>query len=298
MRALIAIAFVCCISLAAALEPPIPSGGKGVQKQDGKTSESAKNSPEKQRGTATDPIFIKSLPGEEREADARHKEYEHHEKPTIERLTGWGTLALAIFTFLLFAFTAALWWVTLQLSRDAKKVSERQAKETKDSLDVSRQAANAATKAVEHSEKELRAYIFVAPEGAAGLDKDGCFFATFSFVNYGKTPATKVRCTMLSNLYEFPLTSELETIVHSADASNAPLGAGDGGKQFPTFPHPLKDVEQEAILAGTAALYFWGEVAYLDIFGKQQATQFRMYCVGDDFERGHLAFHAQGNGHT
>lgn len=298
MRAAIAMVLACWMGLAAAAsEPPPKSARNDVQKQDAQPDEAASNRAQQAQGTASNPIFVKSLTSPESEAETRHKHYEHQEKPTLERLMGWGTGALAVFTLLLFIFTAGLWWVTLQLGRDAKKAGERQASETNASLAITKTAADAAVRAVELSEKHIRSYVFVSLDSAA-IDANNCFFATLSAKNYGKTPATDVRCVSFGNLWQFPLDVELEPAVHLPGASKTSLGAGDGIKMFPTLHRPLKETEEAAIRAGQAAIYIWGEVVYLDVFNNKQSTQFRMYCTGDDFDRGHFAFHPEGNGHT
>jgi hypothetical protein len=120
MRALIAIALACWVSLAGASQPPIKGAGENVQKQDAKAEQAAENRARETQGTASNPVFVKSLPSPESEADARHKQYEHQEKPTLDRWLTGGTVALAVFTFLLFCFTAALWYVTYRLSKDAR----------------------------------------------------------------------------------------------------------------------------------------------------------------------------------
>ena len=188
-------AVLCCAlalvgSAAAALQPPAPSNGKHTQEPNASASKPASQSATEQRGTASSPLFIQSLSGPEREADAAHKKYEHHEKPTLDRWLTYSTVALALFTLLLFGFTAALWWVTLKLGRQAKADSERQATETQQSLAISKAASNAAV-------MSLRPWLSCKVEsfGPLSFDAKGDAVFRFRFVikNVGKTPAMSVQ---------------------------------------------------------------------------------------------------------
>lgn len=181
MRLLIAIAFVCCTGSAYS-QLPSPSGVQGTQQQNAKSTQPAQDAASEQRGTERRPLFIKSLPSPDSEAEARHKEYEHHEKPMLERFMGWGTLALSIFTFILFVFTGLLWWVTLQLSKDAKRSGEAQSGKMEASIrEASRaatamenlavSAANNATITHEMYKKQMRAYIAVETGGGVYQDE-------------------------------------------------------------------------------------------------------------------------------
>jgi hypothetical protein len=284
-----AMAFLACAFTLAASQPSSPSSSEKLTAQHGAYG---------RLGTEQSPFFVRSVPIPDSEEEASHKRYEQYEKPSLDRWLTGSTVALAVFTFLLFCFTAALWWATLQLSREARATSKQQAADTQASLKISRDAADAAIKAVEFTESELRAYVFVSADDAAGLGEDGRYFATLALTNRGKTPATEVQCAVMANLQKFPQDVELDNIVHEATGSKASIGAGDGLKQFPALGRPLNDAEKRAIVAEEAALYFWGEAVYKDIFGKLHATTFRFRCMGQDFLRGHLQYCAEGNQHN
>ena len=128
----------------AASNPPVPSGRESVQKPNPSTDKPASQPAYEQRGTEAAPLFVKSIPSAEDKDEAAHKEYERHEKPALDRRLTISTELLALFTFLLFVFTACLWWVTYRLSRDAKEASSRQAVQTESALAISKTAADAA----------------------------------------------------------------------------------------------------------------------------------------------------------
>src|SRR5437867_10412488 len=69
----------------------------------------------------------------------------------------------------LFLFTAALWWVTLQLARHAKRERERQAKETQRSLSISEQAATAAQQTADAAVSTSMPVLFPKVVGMNGL---------------------------------------------------------------------------------------------------------------------------------
>ncbi len=96
-----------------------------------------------QRGTKETPIFIN---GEVRTKKDKEEAKEDAEERKIKADTDAAlvkyTKYLAIFTFLLFFFTAALWWVTYKLSKDAKTTSERQSNEMQESLTIARSTSN------------------------------------------------------------------------------------------------------------------------------------------------------------
>lgn len=100
-------------------QPPATSGGVQAQKQ--QTAKPTQDTVYKQQGAESMPLVVKGIPAVESEDDRKHKAYEQHEKPTLDRVLTWSTVALAVFTFLLFFFTAALWLVTYRLSSVARK---------------------------------------------------------------------------------------------------------------------------------------------------------------------------------
>lgn len=109
-----------------------------------------------QRGTENSPIFVNGeVTTKKNKEEARDDADERKFKADIDKALVKYTGGLAVFTFLLFVFTAALWWVTLQLSRDAQKSSARQAREMEKVLAISRESADAARKSADVAEHAL-----------------------------------------------------------------------------------------------------------------------------------------------
>jgi len=95
-----------------------------------KTADLNQQTEKEHRGSKNSPIFINGeVTTKKDEEESRSENSESAFKAGIDRRIANYTGYLALFTFFLFVFTAALWWVTLQLSRDAKKTSDRQAEE-------------------------------------------------------------------------------------------------------------------------------------------------------------------------
>jgi hypothetical protein len=136
--------------------PPTPRGRKHVEVVNASASATQSQSAPEQRGTESAPLFVQSLPAPESASDAAHKEYEHHQKPALERRLTVATEVLAFFTFLLFCFTAALWWVNYRLFRDAKTTGARQANEMKQSLQVAEKTALAAQAAAAAAQSQVQ----------------------------------------------------------------------------------------------------------------------------------------------
>ena len=134
MRTLILLSILIASSTVARSQLPLPSARGGVKHENASASQPTKSAANEARGTEADPLFIRSIAAPESSDDAKHKEYERHEKPSLDRRLTIGTELLAAFTFFLFVFTAGLFWVTYKLSREAKKGSETQELNMQDSI--------------------------------------------------------------------------------------------------------------------------------------------------------------------
>lgn len=148
---LIAVAPLCL----AQSQPPAPGGRVRVHEESASASQSTQDRAGKQLGTVDMPLVVESIAAPDSEDDASYREYEHHEKPSLDRWATYSSVALAVFTFLLFVFTAMLWWVTFRLSRDAKESSTRQSAETRRSLEIALLSANAAKEAADLARQQF-----------------------------------------------------------------------------------------------------------------------------------------------
>ena len=148
MRALLVVlALSLSVSYFAQSKPPTPSSGIDVHQKDGKPEQAQQQSANIERGTLNSPIFVHGIPADVSDADARHKAYEHHEKPSLDRWLTYSTVALAFFTLGLAIYTARLFRATVGLSRDAKSASANQAKEAAASLAVAQRTIDVAISA-------------------------------------------------------------------------------------------------------------------------------------------------------
>ena len=199
MRAAILCLGLLWCSAFAASNPPTPSGGRSVQKENGKIANANNQSASEPRGTASAPLFVQSLPALESAEEAAHKHYEHHQKPTLEWLMGWGTAWLAGFTLLLVIGTGVLAVFTFLLWREAGRSSVHQSRANRRSLNIARKSVNAATDSIALARS---AYIadnrpWISVEAAVSTDlarnANGIEFGiNFLLKNHGRSPAIDV----------------------------------------------------------------------------------------------------------
>jgi hypothetical protein len=99
----------------------------------------------------------------------------------------------------------------------------------------------------------------------------------FHFINHGKTPAvlTELRAGVKRQADDLP--PDAWTQLSTANLSMNVVAGGD------TFPkdgyrvadrEPITDTDGDAILEGKLFAYFFGRVAYQDVFGTDHVTQF------------------------
>ena len=74
-------------------------------------------------GTAAQPLVVRAVQDAPTNEELEHKHFERHEKPRLDWWLTWGTVALAIVTAILAAFTYRLWSATSILALDAKRTS-------------------------------------------------------------------------------------------------------------------------------------------------------------------------------
>lgn len=239
----------------------------------------------KSQGSEGAPIFIKNLANPESEADVAHKQYERHEKPALDRRLTIATELLAVFTFLLFCFTAGLWWVTYRLSRDARDVSTRQSADSLQTIAIAQQAANAAKASAEATElaaqtmkstasHQLRAYVCIGE--VSGTATDGRWEVRFEVKNVGSTIARRVNYSAEMQVLPYPLpanTSFLRALRIDQDIAHLGPGQGLFGVAL------IGNVDTVALSkAEMQRTYLYGTVVYTDIFERLQETNFCYVC--------------------
>ncbi len=176
---------------------------------------------------------------------------------------------------------------------DAKKAgiaAERAADATAASVDLARDTAK----------RQLRAYVTV--NGVIRTkdpgDLDGAGFAVLVDIkNSGQTPALDSLQWARIEIKEFPLETQLP--IHCLEnPTKGILPPEAKNLQFPTFTRALTIIEENAILANHTAIYVYGEVEYLDVFGERHLTQFRFRCNGQGFPLGMFKPDGEGNNAT
>jgi hypothetical protein len=164
-----------------------------------------------------------------------------------EKLVAKATVWIATFTVLLFVATILLWW-------GAEK----------------------------HSERALRAYIFVSECYIEPLTINGPIQATVTVENGGQTPAYKIsaRCGVW---IDEPKSKEFT--VRKTVPSVSSLGP-EGQTDF--TPESAMVInwngECEEIGCGEKAIFVGTEIEYWDIFGKQRMTQHKAFFLNNDVE--------------
>ena len=216
--------------------------------------QSAQNGPNESSDTDGAPVFVKGVPRQESEADARHKQYEHHEKPTLDRWLTWATVALAVFTGLLFFFTALLW-----------KSTSRLVKETGDT-----------------ARKQLRAYMTLEICEWRGLTRQIPLAVKFSLVCHGQTPASKVRVRGIIEIASLPLpfnyiAPELrercpQEFVVFPGKQNGPSGWITADAAF-----TVDEIQEITSPTSNRLAYLHAKIIYTDVFGEPRETVSRYF---------------------
>ena len=124
-KILLIVALSFCGYAFAESNPPSPTPAKGSNQEQAKFS--AKHEATKDlRGTYELPLVVDVRPAPNADKIAEQKNEQESEKSTLDRLSAWSTVALAVITFFLALFTAFLWWKTRELVKDAKDAANRQ----------------------------------------------------------------------------------------------------------------------------------------------------------------------------
>jgi hypothetical protein len=219
------------------------------------------------RGTEEVPFSVKILPGEKSKSETAKEEYEANEKPGLDRwlttYTGW----LAIFTAALFAaagIQVGLFWWQLRLIRD-------EAKETAAAAKISAIQADAQM-------KETRAYIFTNSAKITNYGASEIVRAELFLRNTGKTPAHTVRFKGKIGVDYFP-SNEFPPLAKVKQMGT--MGQGQEMIQHCTMHIALSKEQFDSIESGKAAVYLFGEVTYVDVYGINCWTKFHLYYGGD-----------------
>jgi hypothetical protein len=97
--------------------------------------------------------------------------------------------------------------------------------------------------------------------------------------NSGQTPAYKFTC--VAKMVAGPFPQKDFSVAEETNLPVAYLGPGETMWFTPHGDHLLTNEQSEAITQGTAAIYVFGEIRYVDAFKKQRRTRFRAIARGD-----------------
>jgi hypothetical protein len=191
-------------------------------------------------------------------------------------ITAIGTLVIAVFTTVLGIFTMSLAKST-RIAADA----------TTASVDLARDIAK----------RQLRAYVTVngviRTKDPGDLNAEG-FAVLVDIKNSGQTPASDLLQWTRIEIREFPLVTRLP--IHCLEnPTRGILPPETKSVAFPTFTRALTNFEENAILANHTAVYVYGEIEYLDVFGDRHLTQFRFRCNGQGYPLGMFKPDGEGN---
>jgi hypothetical protein len=184
---------------------------------------------------------------------------EESEKLSIDRRIARYTLWLAGFTGVLALSTICLWIVTALTLRHSRETAERQ----------------------------LRAYVFVSSAAVMNVvEGDGIPEAQVVIKNFGQTPAYGfVNITgFAANIYPPPKSLRLtvpddEFSKPIARSILGPTQAETSTTDWQEKRRPLTQDEKTAFTQGKAVIYVYGEIRYVDTFGRPQWTKYR-YMMG------------------
>jgi hypothetical protein len=165
-------------------------------------------------------------------------------------------------TFIIAAFTWALWWATRKLG----KISQEQARDLKDSIAVAQRAADAAEKSANVLPAIERAYVF----SNIKLDReikigDEEFNAVLYLKNHGKTPAIIKEIGFMG--YSPNTQSRPLHIHHPVDSI---LGSGDEFEEN-SYWFAIKESDWDELITTKPQIKFFciGYVKYMTVFGEE-----------------------------
>jgi hypothetical protein len=130
-----------------------------------------------------------------------------------------------------------------------------------------------------HSERELRAYVFPVEIKVENFKTQTPIVAFVKVENSGNTPAHKFTC--YAKMVAGPLPQKDFSRPEEANLPASYLGPGEVMWFTPHGDRLLTAEESEAITQGTAAIYVFGEIRYVDAFGKRRHTTFRAIARGE-----------------
>jgi hypothetical protein len=164
---------------------------------------------------------------------------------------------LVAFTFLLTIFTGLLWQSTDKLWA----AGERQLIHLSDT-----------------AQQQLRAYINNVSAVISNVGAGKSVEVRVEIKNFGQTPAYNVRHYSQLTLAHFPWT---ESAMNFAPLSTSTMGPGANSFNLVKSSQMLNEELLIGLLTGRCAYYVEGRVTYVDAFGNERFTNYRLWVGGD-----------------
>jgi hypothetical protein len=237
--------------------------------------------------------------------DFSFKEDRNSTKGLESNLTGttWLTKdASGTFTALaagIAALQAGLFFYQLRLMNRSLEDTRRAAVAAESAADVAQHSVDLAKHT---AERQLRAYVLFENGSIFDFAPNVPFKLSVRIKNYGQTPALEARNWVAVSFDDFPIPrSSIEKLPeeHDRHRSSFDLGAGASVTLDHIMPAPTQMACDEMKL-GKRAIYIFGEITYLDVFGHERKTKFKKWYggVSDRNPNGALTSASDGNSST
>lgn len=146
----------------------------------------------------------------------------------------------------------------------------------------------------ESSERQLRAYVFVAAARIENYGVGQVPRAKLTIRNSGQTPAVRLinRASLGFDTFPPNVTPPME----KGDAPpSRPLPPGSEFLVQPSLGRALNSDDVEGLKAGSVALYVTGTIQYHDAFDQPHVTEYRLFAGGSAGLGGEMAGYDEGN---
>lgn len=171
---------------------------------------------------------------------------------------------IALGTLIVAAFTGTLWRATTAIKRGA------------DDQLIHMRAS---------SERQLRAYIYMSEVKIHPIIKDRPVKADITIKNFGKTPGYQVKSTLAIQLLDNVATPpQIQAVSHDATSSVAVFPPGFDYKSVALGKDAVMPYNIDNMVAKKQAAFIFGRIDYIDAFGNECFTEFRVKRVHSDDE--------------
>ena len=253
MRRLALVAFVATASLLPFEHPAYPAERPFADRGEAIAQPKKKTNDDKTQATSAPPRTEQPRPAIDEEARKQTRENIEINRKLAEytgdlvRLNRWLVGATFISAFLLFASAAVQAWI----ARDTEK-------------------------------RQLRTYVAGVPKFIFSFDTDSLPRIRFEIKNIGRTPALRMQHRTEINTLPHPYKAGMRLDAPSGEFS-PPMVLFPNTEFFGTKMRAKAFTADEiaAIRDENARIYVYGEIRYVDVFGKQRTTTFCWGVIAD-----------------